>query len=114
MKVLLADDHKMMRDGLRAVLERDGVEVVGEAQNGREAVALAHELRPDGLVMDIGMPGLNGIDATRLLSAELPKTKVVGLSMHVDRRYVIAMLEAGAVGYLVKNAASEELLQRCV
>jgi DNA-binding NarL/FixJ family response regulator len=111
MKVLLADDHKMMRDGLRAVLERDGVEIVGEAQNGREAVALARQLRPDVLVMDIGMPGLNGIDATRLLSAELPKTKVVGLSMHVDRRYVIAMLEAGAVGYLVKNAASEELLQ---
>jgi two-component system response regulator NreC len=110
MRVLLADDHRMMRDGLRAVLERAGVEVVGEAANGREAIAEARRLRPDVVVIDIVMPQLNGVDATRRLGAELPGIKVLGLSMNCDRRYVIAMLEAGAAGYLVKNSASEELL----
>ena len=110
MKVLLADDHRMMRDGLRAVLERAGVEVVGEAANGHEAIAEARRVRPDVVVVDVVMPQLNGIDATRRLGAELPGIKVLGLSMNSDRRYVIAMLEAGAAGYLVKNSASEELL----
>lgn len=110
MKVLLVDDHQMMRDGLRAVLERDGIEVVGEAENGLEAVAVAKRLRPDVVVIDIAMPVLNGIDATRRLLVELPGTKVIALSMNADRRYVVAMLEAGAVGYLLKRAASDELL----
>jgi DNA-binding NarL/FixJ family response regulator len=109
-KVVLADDHRMMRDGLRAVLEKAGVEVVGEAANGHEAIAEVTRLRPDVLVIDIAMPELNGIDATRRLSAELPGIKVIALSMNSDRRYVIAMLEAGASGYLLKNAASDELL----
>lgn len=111
MKVLLADDHRMMRDGLRAVLERDGFKVVGEAATGHEALALAHSLIPDVVIMDIAMPELNGIDATRKLTKELPHVKVIALSMNADRRYVIAMLEAGAVGYLLKNEASEELLR---
>jgi DNA-binding NarL/FixJ family response regulator len=110
MKVILADDHRMVRDGLRAVLERAGVDVVGEAATGHEAVAEARRLRPDVLVMDIGMPELNGIDATKRLAAELPTVKVLALSMNADRRYVIAMLEAGAAGYLLKNSASDELL----
>jgi DNA-binding NarL/FixJ family response regulator len=110
MKVILADDHRMVRDGLRAVLERAGVEVVGEAATGHEAVAEVRRKRPDVVVMDIGMPDLNGIDATKRMVLELPGTKVLGLSMNADRRYVIAMLEAGAVGYLLKNSASEELL----
>ncbi|HXN34426.1 MAG TPA: response regulator transcription factor [Polyangiaceae bacterium] len=110
MKVVLADDHRMMRDGLRAVLERAGVEVVGEASNGHEAIAEVKRLRPGILVIDIAMPELNGIDATRRLSAELPGIKVIALTMNSDRRYVIAMLEAGAAGYLLKNAASDELL----
>jgi DNA-binding NarL/FixJ family response regulator len=110
MKVILADDHRMVRDGLRAVLERAGVEVVGEAATGHEAVAEVRRKRPDVVVMDIGMPDLNGIDATKRMVAEMPGTKVLGLSMNADRRYVIAMLEAGAVGYLLKNSASEELL----
>jgi DNA-binding NarL/FixJ family response regulator len=110
MKVVLADDHRMVRDGLRAVLERAGVEVVGEAATGHEALAEVRRKRPDVVVMDIGMPDLNGIDATKRMVAELPGTKVLGLSMNADRRYVIAMLEAGAVGYLLKNSASEELL----
>lgn len=110
MKVLLADDHRMMREGLRALLEKAGVEVVGEAANGHEAIAEAKRLRPEVIVIDIAMPELNGIDATRRLTAELPDIKVVALSMNSDRRYVMAMLEAGAAGYLLKNAASDELL----
>ncbi len=110
MRVILADDHRMMRDGLRAVLEKAGVQVIGEAANGRDAIAKAASLRSDVVVMDIGMPELNGIDATRRLAAEMPGVKVVALSMNADRRYVSAMLEAGAVGYLLKNSASEELL----
>ncbi len=111
MRVLLADDHRMMRDGLRAVLEKDGVEVVGEAANGREAVEQALALTPDVVVMDIAMPELNGIDATRRIVTGRPSTKVLALSMSADRRYVTAMLEAGASGYLLKNAASDELLR---
>lgn len=111
MKVLLADDHRMMRDGLRAVLEKDGMQVVGEAATGHEAISLAHSLAPDVVIMDIAMPELNGIDATRRLTKELPHVKVIALSMNADRRYVIAMLEAGAMGYLLKNEASDELLR---
>jgi two-component system, NarL family, response regulator NreC len=109
-KILLVDDHKMLRDGLRAILQAEGIIVVGEAATGREAIALAHQLRPEIVVMDISMPDLNGVDATRRLVTELPGTKVVALSMNADRRYVVAMFEAGAVGYLLKNAASEELV----
>lgn len=111
MRVVLADDHKLMRDGLRALLERAGIQVVGEAATGHEAVARTHALRPDVVVMDISMPDLNGIDATRRIVADSPGTKVVGLSMNSDRRYVLAMFDAGAVGYLLKNSASEELIQ---
>jgi two-component system response regulator NreC len=110
MKVVLADDHKMMRDGLRAVLEKAGIQVVGEAGNGNEAISEAKRSRPDVVVLDIAMPELNGIDATRRITAEMPGIKIIGLSMNADRRYVIAMLEAGAAGYLLKNAASQELL----
>jgi DNA-binding NarL/FixJ family response regulator len=100
----------MMRDGLRALLERAGVEVVGEAGTGHEALTEVRRLRPDAVVMDIGMPQLNGIDATKLMLAELRELKVLALSINADRRYVIAMLEAGASGYLLKNSASDELL----
>jgi DNA-binding NarL/FixJ family response regulator len=106
------DDHKMMRDGLRAVLERQPeMAVVGEASSGHEAIALVPKLAPDVVVMDVTMPGLNGIDATRKLIGEWPGLKIIGLSMNSDRRYVLAMFEAGAVGYLLKNAASDELIQ---
>ena len=111
MRILLCDDHKMMRDGLRAILEKDGLEVVGEASNGHEAIDLARRLRPEIVVMDISMPDLNGIDATRCLVAELRGIKVIGLSMNADQRYVIAMFKAGSVGYLLKNAASDELIR---
>lgn len=109
-RVLLADDHKIVRDGLRAMLEaQPGLQVVGEAQDGREAVRMAAELRPDVAVMDIGMSGLNGIDATRRITTEVPGTRVIALSMHADRRFVSEMLAAGASGYLVKDGAFEEL-----
>jgi DNA-binding NarL/FixJ family response regulator len=111
MNILLADDHAMMRDGLRAILEREGLTVVGEAENGHDAIELARRLKPDVVVMDIAMPQLNGIDATRRLVAELPNVKVIALSMNSDRRYVVAMFEAGASGYLLKNCASSELVQ---
>jgi DNA-binding NarL/FixJ family response regulator len=110
-KVVLADDHAMVRDGLRAVLEKAGVRVVGEAANGREAVAEALRLQPDVVVMDLAMPELNGVDAARRLTKELPDTKILGLSMNADRRYVAAMLAAGAAGYVLKNAAAEQLLE---
>lgn len=110
MKVLLADDHAMMRDGLRAVLERAGHEIVGEAASGREAISQAMRLHPAAVIMDISMPDLNGIDATRRLTAGLPDTRVIALSMHSDRRYVLAMFEAGAAAYLLKNSASQELI----
>jgi two-component system, NarL family, response regulator NreC len=112
MRVLLADDHKMMRDGLRAIIAKEeGFDVVGEAANGHEAVTLARRLKPQVVIMDISMPELNGVDATRQLLLDLPGIKVIALSMNADRRYVLAMFRAGAVGYLLKNSASEELIQ---
>lgn len=111
MRILLADDHAMMRDGLRALLEREpGLEVVAEAENGHQALALALECRPDVVIMDISMPELNGIDATRRLLAQQPGVKVVALSTNSNRRYVLAMFEAGAVGYVLKSSAASELI----
>jgi len=111
-RILIADDHKIMRIGLRSLIERQtGMEVIAEAQDGRKALQLARELKPDVIIMDIGMPGLNGIEATRQIISENPVVKVVALSMHSDRRFVAGMLEAGAAGYLLKDCAFEELAQ---
>jgi DNA-binding NarL/FixJ family response regulator len=109
-RILVADDHKMMRDGLRAILEKERLQVIGEAANGHEVLTSARVLLPDLVVMDISMPDLNGIDATQRLVAEVPGIKVIGLSVNSDRRYIVAMFKAGAVGYLPKNSASEELI----
>lgn len=112
MNIVLVDDHQLLRDGLRALLEREGdLRVVGEAADGREGVETCLRLRPDVVVMDIGMRGLNGIDATRQLAAQLPRARVVAVSMNADRRYVRAMFEAGAWAYLVKSSASDELIR---
>jgi DNA-binding NarL/FixJ family response regulator len=111
MRILLVDDHAMMRHGLRAVLEKEfDVRQVDEASNGREAVEVARRTHPNVIVMDIGMRGLNGIDATREILSENRGAKVIALSMNSDRRYVLAMFAAGAVGYLLKDAASSELI----
>lgn len=110
-KIILADDHKITRDGLRALLEQQpGMRVIGEAENGREAIRLAIDSAPDVVVMDISMPELNGIEATRQIRAALPATKVIALSMYADRRYVTGMLKAGVSGYLLKNCAFDELV----
>jgi DNA-binding NarL/FixJ family response regulator len=109
-KIILADDHKIVRQGLRTLLEKEpDIEVIAEADDGRMAVRLARELSPQVIIMDVGMPDLNGIEATRQVLAEAPGIKVIGLSMHCDRRFVMNMLKAGASGYLLKDSAFEEL-----
>jgi DNA-binding NarL/FixJ family response regulator len=109
-RVLIADDHKIMLAGLRSLLEKQtDIEVVGEADNGRKAVQMAHEKKPDVVVMDVSMPDLNGIEATTQISESLPETRVIALSMHSDKRFVMGMLRAGASGYLLKDCASQEL-----
>ena len=109
--VLLADDHNVMRQGLRRLLEgTDGIRVVGEVADGREAVRVAKENRPDVVVMDVSMPGLNGVEATRQIRAALPKTKVLALSVHTDGQFVTEMLKAGATGYLLKTCVVDELV----
>ena len=108
--ILLADDHKIFRDGLRSLLERQrDLQVVAEAEDGRTAVELAVKLGPDVAILDVGMPGLNGIEATRRIVGEVPRVKVIALSMHSDSKYVGSMLQAGAAGYVLKDCAFEEL-----
>lgn len=112
LRILLADDHTLVRTGLRALLERQHqFEVVAEAQNGREAVSLSASLLPDIVVMDVGMPLLNGVEATKALLKESPCTGVVILSMHSDEAYVIRSLRAGALAYLLKDSAAPDLLR---
>ena len=109
-KILLADDHKIIREGLRALLEKEpDMEVVGEAQDGITTVRLAKKFLPNIVIMDIGMRDMNGIDATRQIISETQGVKVIALSMHSDRRFVLQMLKAGASGYLLKDSAFEEL-----
>ncbi len=108
--VLLAEDHMIVREGLRALLlKENGIEVVGEAENGRQAVAMARELCPDVIVMDIAMPLLNGLEATRQLLHTAPETKVLVLSAHSDDAYVKQVMALGASGYLIKQTAASVL-----
>lgn len=110
-RILLADDHTVMRNGLRLLLERQtNLSVVGEASDGRETVRLAGDLSPDVVVMDIAMPNLNGIEASRQITAAHPQTAIVILSMHSDESYVIRALKAGARAYLLKDSAEGDLL----
>jgi len=110
-RILLAEDHAVMRTGLRLVLERQrDFQVVGEASDGREAVALAQQQKPDVILMDIDMPNLNGIEAARQITTSLPQVSVVILSMHSDEAYVLRALKAGARGYLLKESAESDLI----
>jgi len=109
-RILIADDHQIVRNGLHSLLQKEpDLEVVAEAGSGSKTVQLAQKLKPDVVIMDITMPDLNGIDATRQILGELPQVKVVALSIHSDRRFVAEMLKAGASGYLLKDCAFEEL-----
>jgi len=111
-RVLLADDHTVVRQGLRALLAAEGdMEIVGEAENGRQAVQLVKKLLPDVAVMDIAMPVLNGLEATRQITRSVPSTKVLVLSSYSDDEYVYQLTEAGAAGYLVKQTAANDLLK---
>lgn len=109
--VVIADDHSIIRDGLRSMLAKvPDIEVVGEAEDGNAAIEAVGRLEPTIVVMDIGMAGLNGIEATRRIASSGSATRVVALSMHSDRQYVSEMLKAGASGYLLKDSAFEELV----
>jgi two-component system, NarL family, response regulator NreC len=110
-RILLADDHTVVRDGLRALLEKQpDMTVVAEASDGRDSIRLAEEQSPDVVVMDIGMPSLNGIEATRRILAANPRTAVVMLSMHQDESYVLRSLKAGAKGYLLKDSLRGDVI----
>jgi two-component system response regulator NreC len=110
-RVLLADDHAMVRKGFRLILEaQPDIEIAGEAGNGREAVELAEKLHPDVVVMDVAMPELNGIEATRRLASSSPHSRVLALSMHKDSVYVREILRAGARGYLLKDSIDTDLI----
>ena len=111
-RILLADDHTVVRQGLRKVLEeRPDWEVVAEAGDGREAVRLAEQHKPDVAILDVAMPLLNGIEATRQIAKRVPTTRILVLSMHADEAYVTQILQAGATGYLLKDSADVDLLQ---
>jgi DNA-binding NarL/FixJ family response regulator len=111
-KILLTDDHAIIRQGLRSLLEKQpDIEVVAEAEDGRQAFELVRKLLPDIVVMDVSMPNLNGIEATRQIHREFPAVKVIALSMHSNRRFVGDMLKAGAAGYILKEGLFDELVQ---
>jgi two-component system, NarL family, response regulator NreC len=114
-RILLADDHTVVRKGLRLLLEsQPGFRVVADAADGRAAVAMAEEYTPDVVVMDVAMPGLNGIEAARQISAKLPQSAIVFLSMHSDESYVLKALKSGARGYLLKDSAEQDLINAVI
>ncbi|WP_195210239.1 response regulator [Actinomarinicola tropica] len=108
-RLMLADDHRMLREGLRRSMTEHGFDVVGEASDGAEAVDMAGELRPDVILMDVTMPELDGVEATRLVKAANPAVRVIMLTMHADQEVLAAAIRSGASGYLVKDCSTEEI-----
>jgi two-component system, NarL family, response regulator DegU len=108
-RLMLADDHRMLREGLRRSMIDQGFDVVGEARDGEEAIRLAHELRPEVILMDVTMPEVDGVEATRQIRSDLPQIKVVMLTMHADQEVLTSAIRAGANGYLVKDCSTEEI-----
>lgn len=108
-RLMLADDHRMLREGLRRSMEDEGFDVVGEASDGEEAVSLAGELQPDVILMDVTMPDVNGVEATRRVRSQWPRIRVVMLTMHADQEVIAAAIRAGASGYLVKDCSTDEI-----
>ena len=110
-RLLIADDHALVRSGLRSMLQREpGVEIVGEARNGREAVELCRSLEPDLVLMDVRMPEMDGLEATRAIKQECPGTGVLMVTMHENRDYMLEATKAGAAGYVLKDASRNELI----
>ena len=110
-RILLVDDHAVVRGGLKMLLAADAeIEIIGEAENGRDGIRLAHELSPDVVLMDISMPGMNGIEATKIIKEQHPEIAVLALTMHEDDQYFFEMLAAGASGYVPKRAAPDDLI----
>lgn len=110
-RILLADDHQLVRQGLRSLLEREGFEIVAEAQNGQEAVELAKSARPDVAVLDLAMPVMNGIEAARAIAAASSRTQTIVLTMYEESQYVLEAMQAGVRGYLLKSRAAADLVQ---
>ena len=110
-RIILADDHEILREGLRGILQKyPDIQIIAEAENGTRTIELARELSPDVVIMDITMPDLNGIEATRQILRDVPSVKIIALSMHSDREFIERMLHVGASGYLLKHCASRELI----
>lgn len=110
-RVLIVDDHRVVREGLSAILEtKEEIEIVGEAKDGSEAVEKARQLLPDVIVMDVSMPGMNGVEATRIIKREMPNIGIVALTMYEDQQYIFDLVRAGATGYLLKDSDSTEIL----
>lgn len=110
--ILIADDHQLFREGLVNLINGNKeMEITGQAENGRQAVEMVSELNPDVVLMDIGMPDINGIEATRILKKNHPGVKIIALSMHTDKQYIKGMLESGASGYLLKNSTVDQTIE---
>jgi two-component system, NarL family, response regulator DegU len=110
-RVLLADDHRMLREGLRRSLTEEGFEIVGEAENGEQAVRMVEELQPDVVLMDVSMPEMDGVEATRLIGGSFTATQVIMLTMHADKEVLADAIRAGASGYLVKDCSTDEVAE---